>query len=140
MKDWLYPFPSFFNQNLRYRSVQNEIEQLDLRLDIDFKNNQNDNLRETLIKILKEGANEWTHTDESSSKFMWSSVIVRLARHMRGESNVRWCFPELLEEYLHEIRTIEKAKKMFQYVQGWCLSNYKTKHLVISTHFKRQMP
>ena len=71
---------------------------------------------------------------------MWSSVLVRLARYECGGSNVRWCFPELLEKYLHDIPTVENAKKMFQYVQRWRLSEYKINYSIISAHSKRQMP
>ncbi len=69
------------------------------------------------MTILKKGASEWASTDACSSKFAWSSVIVRFAQYMLGESNPKWCFPELLKEYLHDARKIESAKKMFQCVR-----------------------
>lgn len=117
MKDWLYPFPSFFNPHPIYKSILDEIDNLDRRLDNELKHDLSGGLRENLMTILKKGASEWASTDACSSKFAWSSVIVRFAQYMLGESNPKWCFPELLKEYLHDARKIESAKKMFQCVR-----------------------
>ncbi len=114
MEDWLYPFPSFFNNRAPYKSMVEEIHKLDQHLEVDLKNDLNGNLRENLHRILRKGAVEWTSTDESGSKFMWSSVLVRIAQHTSEEAVVRWCFPELLEEYLHDVRSIEDGTKAFQ--------------------------
>lgn len=118
MKDWMYPFPTFFTTHPLYKYMVEEIENLDRRLEFDLKNDLNGNLREQLKKILERGAGEWTTIDESGSKFMWSSVLVRIAQYTSEELTVRWCFPELLEEYLHEARSIEDVTKMFQCVQN----------------------
>lgn len=116
MKDWMYPFPSFFNTHPLYKIILDEIDNIDRRLEMDIKNDLVDNLRGNLRKILNRGAAEWTRIDESGSKFMWSSVLVRIAQYTSEELAVRWCFPELLEEYLHDVRSIKHVTKMFQCV------------------------
>ena len=123
MKDWLYPFPSFFSPQLPYKSMLNEILYLDQRLEADLKGDLAANIREDLVKILKRGAGAWTSTDGSSSKFMWSSVLVRIAGYIREKSDVYWCFPELLEEYLNEVRRVEDSNKLFQCVQPALVRN-----------------
>lgn len=114
MKDWTYPFPIFFTTHPFYESMLEEIDRLDRRPEFDLKNDLNRNLEENLKKILKRGVGEWTRMDESGSKFTWSSVLVKITQYTSEELTVSWCFPELLEKYLHKVRSIEDATKLFQ--------------------------
>ena len=118
MNDWLYPFPSFIHRNAPYETLLDEIDNLDQTLDVNIKDDSDDT-RTKLAIILRKGAAEWSKSDEGhSSKFMWSSVLVKIAQYPRDILKVYWCFPELLEEHLHDSRSIEGAGKMFQCLQS----------------------
>jgi len=139
MKDWMCPFPSFFNTHPLHKVILDEIDNLDRRLEMDVKNDIVGNLRGNLRRTLNRGAAKWTRIDESGSKLMWSSVLVRIAQYTSEALTVHWYFPELLEEYLHEVRSIALVTKMFQCVRPMRLpySRVGTNHLVvISVHSK----
>ena len=126
MKAWLYPFPDFFSPRPPrppYGSMQEEVETLDDRVNKDLNNNTDDGLREDLKVILKRGVAKWKGFKELRGKeafSVWNSsaILVDIASHKRNEPYLLWADAEDLDWHLREPRSVEEAKKRFQFVRS----------------------
>ena len=102
--------------------MQEEIERLDHRLRLDLSKPTDDGLREDLSAVLKRGVEMWKRSKgsrgskETFSIFNWSALLFNIGKHRRNEPDIKWCDAEDLESELNQARTVEKAKKRFQYI------------------------
>ena len=102
--------------------MQEEIERLDYRLKLDLSNHTDDGLREDLSAVLKRGVEMWKSSKgwrgskESFSVFNYSAFLINIGKHRRNEPHIEWCDAQELESELNQARTVEKAKKRFQYM------------------------
>lgn len=121
MKAWLYPFPDFITTRPPYGPMQEEIIRLDRSLRIDLNSRTNDGLLEDLGAILKRGVERWKSfkgwrgAKESFSGFAFSAILVDIGKHRRNEPDLEWCDAQELDWELCQARSVEKAKKRFQY-------------------------
>ncbi len=102
--------------------MREQIEDLDHRLKLDLSNRTDDGLREDLSAILKRGVDIWKSSKgwrgskETFSIFNWSALLINIGKHRRNEPDIEWCDAQELELELNQARTVEKAKKRFQYI------------------------
>lgn len=109
--------------------MQEEIERLDNRLKLDLGNATDDQLREDLSALLKRGVEIWKSFKgwrggkEEFSVYNYSALLISIGKHRRNEPQIEWCDAQELESELNQARTVEKAKKRFQYILS---SRYET--------------
>ena len=102
--------------------MQEEIERLEHRLKLDLSSRTDDGLREDLSAVLKRGVEMWKSSKgwhgrkETFSIFNYSALLINIGKHRRNEPDIEWCDAEELEFELNQARTVEKAKKRFQYI------------------------
>ena len=102
--------------------MQEEIQRLDHRLELDLGNRTDDGLRADLGAVLERGVEVWKSSKGwrggkgTFSVYDYSAILINIGKHRRNEPQWEWCDAQELESELNQARTVEKAKKRFQYI------------------------
>ena len=115
-KEWLYPYPDFITKWLPYGPMKEEYDAMEHRLESDLQNRLSDSHRGKIKSILDRGFEKWREEQKFSIN-NYSAVIVNVGHHNRSAPFIRGVDAEDLDDYLRRARSIDDAKKRFQYVQ-----------------------
>lgn len=107
--------------------MEKEVERLDHQLNIDLSSPTDDSLKEDLEIILKrgferwKGVKEWHYEGEGDGKEAFSfynnsAIVVDIGQHKRNEPDIQLCDADDFDTHLRQARSVEKAKKRFQFV------------------------
>ena len=115
-KEWLYAYPDFITKRLPYGPMKEEYDAMEHRLESDLQNRLSDSHRRKIKSILERGFDKWSQ-EQSFSINNYSAVIVDVGHHNRSAPFISGADAEDLDGYLRRARSIDDAKKRFQYVQ-----------------------
>ena len=115
-KEWLYPYPDFITKRPPYGPMKEEYDGMARRLESDLQNRLSDSHRTKIKSILERGFEKWSQEQRFSIN-NYSAVVVDIGHHKRSAPFIREADAEDLDDYLRRARSIDDAKKRFQYVQ-----------------------
>ena len=115
-KEWLYPYPDFITKRPPYDQIRVNFDVMGVTRDIGLENDLSDSLLSNIEWILTKGFEKWSQ-EKGFSGGNDSAVVVDVGHHKRGDPDVDWCDAEDLDRHVRQARSIDDAKKRFQYVE-----------------------
>ena len=119
-KEWMYSYPDFITKRPPYGHIETEYHKINQRLGIDLQAYLDSTLQNKFKNILTRGFEKWSKgTNKGAMNFgagNYSAVVVDVGQHKQSDPDIDVCDAEDLDIHLHKARSIQDAKKRFQYV------------------------
>ena len=119
-KEWMYSYPDFITKRPPYDHIETEYQKTKKRLGIDLQDYLDSTLQNKFKNIVTRGFEKWNEgSNRGAGKFSWgnySAVVVDVGQHKQGAPNIEDYDAEDLDKHLRKARSIQDAKKRFQYV------------------------
>ena len=119
-KEWMYSYPDFITKRPPYGHIETEYHKINEGLEIGLQDHLDSTLQDKFKNILTRGFEKWNEgSNRGAEKFSYgsySAVVVDVGQHKQGGPDIDPCDAEDLDEHLHKARSIQDAKKRFQYV------------------------
>ena len=117
-KEWMYSYPDFITKRPPYDHIETEYHKINEGLEIDLQDHLDTTLQNKFKNILTRGFEKWNEgSNRGAGKFSYgnySATVVDVGQHKEAE--IDYCDAEDLDKHLRKARSIEEAKKRFQYV------------------------
>ena len=114
----MYSYPDFITKRPPYEHIETEYHKINQDSESDLQDDLDSTLQDKFKNIFTRGYENWSKGTNNGamnfSRSIYSGIVVDVGQHKQGGPDIIPCDAEDLDIHLHDVRSIQDAKKRFQ--------------------------